>query len=73
MLNNAIEFLSWETPVWHGFGLLQQDEGQRLSSCLRDQGNCHELCLDETTGETFCRCRDGFVLNDLDRLTCEGK
>lgn len=42
------------------------------SACLRDQGRCHLLCIDYRSGEIRCECRTGFLLNEIDRHSCQG-
>ncbi|VDL65454.1 unnamed protein product [Nippostrongylus brasiliensis] len=42
------------------------------SSCLLNQGACHRLCMDYRSNEITCFCNVGYLLNEVDRHSCQG-
>jgi fibulin 1/2 len=44
-----------------------------LKSCIyQPEGKCHKLCMDFSTGQTFCTCQKGYFLSADDLHTCQG-
>ena len=43
-----------------------------MRSCIPGKGMCHRLCMDNRNGEIRCYCRPGFLLNEIDRHSCQG-
>lgn len=48
-------------------------ELEGLKSCIfQPDGKCHKLCMDFSTGQTFCTCQKGYFLRSDDLHTCQG-
>ncbi|KAK6012951.1 EGF-like domain protein, partial [Ostertagia ostertagi] len=45
--------------------------GYEDSSCLLNQGSCHRLCMDYRSNEIQCYCNAGYLLNEIDRHSCQ--